>query len=223
MEFDEYEVREHVFDLVGRLADYTNCIVVSRMRPMKPARKSRERVEKPLTVRPALSRAAVQFVEKHPNEVTGIVASALEAAALEAGLVQPKERVLPEALRRLVVSRASDSGEGRVLSISEAAELLEVTRVTVYAWIESKRLLAWRATRRGVLIPAEQIVGAGEVMPGIRQVLAVIPDAEAAWDFLDEESAFVEAEKSVRPIEALRQGKVDAVVAAAHSFLEAFS
>jgi excisionase family DNA binding protein len=190
---------------------------------MKPARKSKERVEKPLTVRPALSRAAVQFVEKHPHEVTGLVASALEAAALEAGLVQPKERVLPEALRRLVVSRASDSGEGRVLSISEAAELLEVTRVTVYAWIESQRLLAWRATRRGVLIPAEQIVGAGEVMQGIRQVLAVIPDAEAAWDFLDEESAFVEPERSVRPIDALRQGKVDAVVAAAHSFLEAFS
>ena len=134
---------------------------------MKQASHTKERVEKPLTVRPALSRAAVQFVEKHPNEVTGIVANALEAAALEAGLVVAKDRVLPEALRRLVVSRGADSGdEGRVLSISEAAEILEVTRVTVYAWIESKRLLAWRATRRGVLIPAEQILGAGEVVPG---------------------------------------------------------
>jgi hypothetical protein len=54
-------------------------------------------------------------------------------------------------------------------------------------------------------------------------VLAVIPDAEAAWDFLSEESAFVDPEREVRPIEALREGKVDAVVAAAHSFLEAFS
>jgi excisionase family DNA binding protein len=190
---------------------------------MKQAGKTKERVEKPLTVRPALSQAAAQFVEKHPNEVTGIVANALEAAALEAGLVPLKERVLPEALRRLVVSRDSDSGEGEVLSISEAAELLDVTRVTVYAWIESKRLLAWRATRRGVLIPAEQIVGAGEVVPGISQVLAVIPEPQAAWDFLDEESAFLDPESSVRPIDALRQGKVDAVVAAAHSFLEAFS
>jgi excisionase family DNA binding protein len=189
---------------------------------MKQAGKPKERVEKPLTVRPALSRAAAQFVEKHPNEVTGIVANALEAAALEAGLVQCKERVIPEALRRLVISR-SDSGEGRVLSISEAAEALEVTRVTVYAWIESKRLLAWRATRRGVLVPSEQIVGEGEVVAGIAQVLAVIPDSQAAWDFLSEESAFVDPEKSVRPIEALREGRVDAVVAAAHSFLEAFS
>ena len=188
---------------------------------MKQSSPIKERVEKPLTVRPALSRAAAQFVEKHPNEVTGIVANALEAAALEAGLVPLNERVLPEGLRRLVVARSSD--EGRVLSISEAAELLQVTRVTVYAWIESKRLLAWRATRRGVLIPAEQIMGAGEVVPGIREVLAVIGEPEAAWNFLNEESAFVDPESSVRPIEALRQGKVEAVVAAAHSFLEAFS
>ena len=110
----------------------------------------------------------MQFVEKQPNEVTGIVANALEAAALEAGLVKHKERVLPEALRRLVVARQSESGEGRVLSISEASELLDVTRVTIYAWIESKRLLAWRATRRGVLIPAEQIVGAvGSIKRGV--------------------------------------------------------
>lgn len=190
---------------------------------MKQASHTKERVEKPLTVRPALSRAAAQFVESHPNEVTGIVANALEAAALEAGLVPLKERALPEALRRLVVSRHADSGEGRVISISEAAELLEVTRVTVYAWIESKRLLAWRATRRGVLIPAEQIVGVGEVAPGIAQVLAVIPDPEAAWDFLSEESAFVDPEREVRPIDALKHGNVEAVIAAAHSFLEAFS
>jgi excisionase family DNA binding protein len=188
---------------------------------MKQASHTKERVEKPLTVRPALSRAAVQFVEKHPNEVPGIVASALEAAAAEAGLVPLKERVVPEALRRLVVARSSD--EGRVLSISEAAEALEVTRVTVYAWIESKRLLAWRATRRGVLIPAEQILGAGEVVPGIAQVLAVIADPEAAWDFLSEESAFVEHDTLLRPIDALRAGEVEAVVAAAQSFLEAFS
>jgi RES domain len=64
-----------------------SCIVESRIGFMKHASHTKERTEKPLTVRPALSRAAVQFVEKHPNEVSGIVASALEAAAVEAGLV----------------------------------------------------------------------------------------------------------------------------------------
>jgi excisionase family DNA binding protein len=188
---------------------------------MKQASRGKARVEKPLTVRPALSRAAAQFVEKHPNEVSGIVANALEAAAVEAGLIPLKDKVVPEALRRLVVARSSD--EGRVLSISEAAELLQVTRVTVYAWIEAKKLLAWRATRRGVLVPAEQILGVGEVVPGIADVLAVIGEPEAVWDFLSEESEFIDSEKLVRPIDALREGKVDVVVTAAHSFLEAFT
>jgi excisionase family DNA binding protein len=187
---------------------------------MKQARHTKERVEKPLTVRPTLSSAALQFVEKHPHEITAIVANALEDAARESSLVLHKETVLPDALRRLIGPRSSE--EGRVLSISEAAERLEVTRVTIYAWIESKRLLAWRATRRGVLIPAEQIL-AGEVVRGIPEVLAVIPDSQAAWDFLNEESAFVDPDQSVRPIDALREGKADAVIAAAHSFLEAFS
>jgi excisionase family DNA binding protein len=188
---------------------------------MKPAGAAKERIQKPLYVRPALSRAAAQFVDKHPHEVSAIVANALEEAAREAILLGRKERGPPDALRKLIVERNSE--EGRVLSISEAAERLEVTRVTIYAWIESKRLLAWRATRRGVLIPAEQILSNGEVVRGIAEVLAVIPDPEAAWDFLGEESAFVDPDTSVRPIDALRDGKTDAVVSGAHSFLEAFS
>jgi excisionase family DNA binding protein len=187
--------------------------------------KNTDRVERPLTVRPSLSRAAAQFVDKHPNEVPRIVATALEAAAaLEAaeGAAAP-ERALPEALRRLVVPARADMEAGRVLSISEAAEFLEVTRVTIYAWIEAKRLLAWRATRRGMLIPAEQILGPGEVVPGIDRVLDVISEPAAAWNFLSEESPFIDPRTSKRPIDALKAGEVDAVVAAAHSFLEAFT
>jgi excisionase family DNA binding protein len=183
-----------------------------------------DRVEQPLTVRPALSRAAVRFVETHPDEVQRIVATALEtAAALDATGVPAATRSLPPALQRLVTSARPAADEGRVLSISEASELLEVTRVTVYAWIEVKRLLAWRATRRGVLIPAEQIVGPGEVVPGIELILNVIAEPAAAWDFLTEESPYVNADALRRPIDALKAGEIDAVVAAAHSFLDAFT
>jgi hypothetical protein len=98
-----------------------------------------------------------------------------------------------------------------------------VTRVTIYAWIEAKQLLAWRATRRGTLIPAEQILGPSEVVPGIDRVLAVISEPAAAWDFLSEESPFIDPHTSIRPIDALKAGEIDAVVAAAHSFLEAFT
>ena len=183
-----------------------------------------ERVEQPLTVRPALSRAAVRFVETHPDEVQRIVATALEtAAALDAAGVPAATRSLSPALQRLVTSARPSVEEGRVLSVSEASELLEVTRVTVYAWIEAKRLLAWRATRRGVLIPAEQIVGPGEVVPGIERVLKVIAEPAAAWDFLTEESPYVTADALRRPIDALKAGEIDAVIAAAHSFLDAFT
>ena len=183
-----------------------------------------ERVEQPLTVRPALSRAAVRFVETHPDEVQRIVATALEtAAALDATGVPAATRSLSPALQRLVTSARPSVEEGRVLSVSEASELLEVTRVTVYAWIEAKRLLAWRATRRGVLIPAEQIVGPGEVVPGIERVLKVIAEPAAAWDFLTEESPYVTADALRRPIDALKAGEIEVVVAAAHSFLNTFT
>ncbi len=183
-----------------------------------------ESVEQPLTVRPALSRAAVRFVETHPDEVQRIVATALEtAAALDAAGVPAATRSLSLALQRLVTSARPSVEEGRVLSVSEASELLQVTRVTVYAWIEAKRLLAWRATRRGVLIPAEQIVGPGEVVPGIERVLNVIAEPAAAWDFLTEESPYVTADALRRPIDALKDGEIDVVVAAAHSFRNAFT
>jgi excisionase family DNA binding protein len=182
------------------------------------------RAERTLTVRPALSRAAVRFIETHPNELERIVANALETpAALDATGAPAASRSLPPALQGLISSSCLDSDGRRVLSISEAAERLKVTRVTVYAWIESKRLLAWRATRRGVLIPAEQIIGPGEVLSEIELVLAIISDPAAAWDFLTEESPYVNADALRHPIDALKAGEIDAVVAAAHSFLDAFT
>ena len=51
----------------------------------------------------------------------------------------------------------------------------------VYNWIESRRLLGWRLTRQGTLIPAEQIQGPGEVVPGIDRVLEILPEPRAAW------------------------------------------
>jgi excisionase family DNA binding protein len=186
--------------------------------------KGADRIARQLTVRPSLSRAAVKFIEKYPDEVPRIVALALEAAAAREGTDDATlVRTLPEALRRLIVPARTDDKAARVLSISEAAELLEVTRVTIYAWIEAKRLLAWQVTRRGMLIPAEQIVGPGEVVPGIERVLGVISEPAAAWDFLTEESPYIDPHALRRPIDALRAGDLNAVVTAAHSFLDAFT
>jgi hypothetical protein len=87
--------------------------------------------------------------------------------------------------------------------------------------LESRRLLGWCLTRQGTLIPAEQILGRGELVPGIDRVLAVLPEPRAAWRFLKEESPFFDTLQ--RPIDALKAGKVDDVVEAARTSGEAFT
>jgi hypothetical protein len=82
-------------------------------------------------------------------------------------------------------------------------------------------LIAWRVTRPGVLIPAEQILGPGEVVPGIENVLELISEPRAAWRFLSEESPFFDTPRS--PIELLEQGRIDAVLKAARTSGEAFT
>jgi len=57
----------------------------------------------------------------------------------------------------------------------------------------------------------------------VERVLDVISEPAAAWDFLNEESPFMDPNGLRRPIDALKAGEIDAVVAAAHSFLEAFT
>ena len=189
-----------------------------------------EPVEWPRTVRPRLSTRAAEFLREHPDRAERVVAAALEDAAFDdAGLSDAaspddasSERAVPEALRRFIVS---DDDDASLLSVSEASERLAVSRPTIYSWIEQGRLVAWKVTRRGRLIPAEQIVGPGELVPGIDRVLAAIPQPRAVWRFLTEESPFLSGELC-RPIDVLKSGRpddIDAVVMATNSYLEAFT
>lgn len=120
---------------------------------------------------------------------------------------------VPEALRPCVAGRASRSG---MLGVSEVAELLNVSRTTVYDWVEKGILLGWKSTKRGLTIPAEQILRPGKVIPGIARVIEIIDDPELAWAFLSQEWPF--ADRAGRPIDRLKAGKVEDVVTAAPSF-----
>jgi hypothetical protein len=86
-----------------------------------------------------------------------------------------------------------------VIGVDEAARRPGVSRATVYNWIDGKRLIGRRLTRQGTYIPGEQIVGPGELVEGIDQVLRIIPDHRAAWRFLDERSPYIDGEE--RPID----------------------
>jgi excisionase family DNA binding protein len=198
------------------------------------------RVEQPLRVQPRLSPRAVRFVARHPERLDSLIAVALEAAAAqeahrsdgdsdatEEGAAQdlPETNalsaapVLPEALRRFV--KASASGDQSLLNVSEAAKQLEISRPTIYAWIADKRLLGWRATHRGPVIPAEQILGPRRVVAGLPQLLEIISDPAVAWDFLRQESVFLDPPQ--RPLDALKEGRIAEVTAAIQSYGTAFT
>jgi excisionase family DNA binding protein len=167
---------------------------------------------------PELSATATEFVHQHPEEARVAVTAALEAVAAHFDSARNESRV-PDALRTFVVEASGEDEE--LIGAEEAARRLVVSRATVYNWIESRRLLGWRLTRQGTLIPAEQIQGPGEVVPGIDRVLEILPEPRAAWRFLKEECPFFDTPQ--RPIDALKAGKVEDVVEAARTSGEAFT
>jgi excisionase family DNA binding protein len=169
---------------------------------------------------PELSAAAAEFVQQHPDEARVAVTAALEAVAAHFDSVRDESRI-PDSLRPFVDEASAATAEDELIGPEEAARRLGVSRATIYNWIDSHRLLGWRLTRQGTLIPAELILGRGEVVPGINRVLEVLPEPRSAWRFLKEESPFFDT--PTRPLDALKAGRVDDVVVAARTSGEAFT
>ena len=168
---------------------------------------------------PVLSSSAREFVRDHPREARLAVVVALEAAAAQCGAEDGADAVdVPDALRPFMVRRA---GGADTLGVSEAAVRLKVSRTTIYDWVEKKTLIAWRATKRGLSIPAAQILGPGRVVPGLAEVVDTIGDPELAWSFLTQEWPFEDT--SAMPLELLNAGRVEEVVDAAPGFGATFS
>ena len=163
---------------------------------------------------PPLSSSAENFLRQHPRDARMAVAVALEAAALqcEAHANEALEKMI-EGLRPLIVHRPEDQ---EMLGVSAAAVRLEVSRPTIYDWVAKKMLLAWKSTKRGLTIPAAQILAPGKVVPGIDKILEIIEDPELAWAFLSQEWPF--SGEAVAPLKKLTAGQVEEVLAAAPSF-----
>ena len=144
-------------------------------------------------------------------------------AALEAAAVQSEMRgsgasaTVPERLEPFIVRRPKGAD---MIGVSEAAARLEVSRTTVYDWAARGILLAWKSTKRGLTIPAAQILGPGKVVPDLAKVVESIGDPELTWTFLAQEWPF--ADEAARPLDKLAAGRVEEVVAAAPGFGAAF-
>lgn len=180
-----------------------------------PARASKAKTALSLKRLPRLSKPAEAFVREHPNQASKLIAAVLEAAAVRQAPAKPR---IPDNLRRFAVEAGPRS---EMLTISEAAQRLQISRTTAYDWIEKKRMIGWKTTKAGAVIPAGQIVGPGEIVPGIAEVLRIIENPRVAWRFLSEESAFLDA--PARPIDKLKEGQIEETLLAADSYGEAFS
>ncbi|MCY3879403.1 MAG: helix-turn-helix domain-containing protein [Rhodobacteraceae bacterium] len=165
---------------------------------------------------PVLSGAAENFIRSHPWEARAAVAAALEAVATQRKVEDIVE--VPERLRPFVVRR---NAEEEILGVSEAAARLAVSRTTVYEWARTARLIAWKTTKRGLRIPAGQILDEGRVVPGLKDVVDVIGDPELAWAFLTQEWAF--EKMVVMPLDLLKAGRIDEVLDAAPGFGATFT
>lgn len=162
---------------------------------------------------PALSTSARTFVRDHPREARLAVAVALEAVAAQCETEDADARAdVPEGLRPFLVRRGGEE----ILGVSEAAMRLDVSRTTIYDWVDRKTLVAWRSTKRGLSIPAAQILGAGKVVPGLADVVEAIGDPELAWAFLSQEWPFDDT--VTEPLKLLKVGRMDDVLGAAAGF-----
>ena len=166
---------------------------------------------------PALSQSAKEFVLQRPREARLAIAVALETAAAQREREDGSTAGVPEKLRPFVMRRHQGDD---IIGVSEAAARLKVSRTTVYDWVTKKVLLAWQSTKRGLSIPAAQILSPGRVVPGLAEVVDTIGDPELAWAFLTQEWPFEDT--AVPPLELLEVGRTEEVVGAAHGFGASF-
>lgn len=164
-----------------------------------------------------LSDKAQRFLREHPREAALSVSAALEAAArlVEGVAIDPfvQDDAIPEDIRRFIVRRPAGA---EMLTATQAADRLGVSRTTIYDWVDSGRLIGWRGTKQGLIIPAEQIAGPNKVVDGIEGVVAAVGNPELAWAFLSQDWPF--ADDVARPIDKLKAGDVAAVFAAVPGF-----
>lgn len=184
---------------------------------MSDPAKSVNEAAPPLERIPGLSERAARFARRHPRAAQVAVKIALETAASQVGINLDDDEPIPDRLIPFVVDRELKD----TLTIADAAARLNVTRPTIYDWVDKGKLLAWPSQKRGLVIPAEQILGPRKVVTGLADVLRIIDDPQVAWIFLTQETAF--EEEVMRPIDRLKQGEVRDVVETAAVYGEAIA
>ncbi len=106
--------------------------------------------------------------------------------------------------------------DGQPLTSEEAASLLHLTRQAVDKRRSKRQLLGVSLGRRGYLYPAWQFQ-AGQVLPGLEQVLASLIDYDPWTQLMFLQTGDVRLDDAT-PLERLQAGDIDAVVRAAECY-----
>ncbi len=126
-------------------------------------------------------------------------------------------------LRSLLAERNLRDAEGDGLSDQEFADMLGVVRETIRKYREKGLVFAWKKDTRSFRYPAWQI-HQGQLLSGLGQVLAILREK---WTITQNEDAFsilgyfltpsTDLENQ-RPLDLLRMGKVEEVLADARRY-----
>jgi len=164
----------------------------------------------------SLSRVARDYARSNPLRVRRAIANVLEAVAREEAATiwcesHGKLIEFPKQLERFLVHEQYGD---EMIGAGEAASRLNVSLATVRAWIKKSKIIGWKSSQLGLTIPQEQILGPGEVVGGIKEIVQLFGGHGGAWAFLDRKTSF--EHDFARPIEKLRLGKVKEVLGAAN-------
>jgi len=173
------------------------------------------------------SRAQAPLVQSVVDASADMPARELRAPTLETlrtlmermleRLPPARDPLLKARVRAVLAQRELLDADGGTLSAAEIAEVLGITRQAVDKRRNAGQLLALEAAKRGYLYPAWQLGDRG-LLEGFPEVLAVLaaPPWAAARFFLSGNHRL----GGRRPIDVLRKGHVEAVLAAAEMFGE---
>ncbi len=164
-------------------------------------------------------------IRKHQDQPPSTLARLVGLACeVSIGVGQSREDKLARAqVRGLGVRQQLAAAEGGSLSSEEVARLLGISKTAVFKRLDSGRLLAWREERlQAARFPYWQFDEHGQMLAGLEEALEILNLDEHldAWGkvlfFLQEKASL----GGRRPLDLLREGRLEEVRAAAHSYAE---
>lgn len=189
---------------------------VQKKRSTKDEFSARVRTFFETTVLSQVHEAALKEAVKAPTELDTIL-RALERPEVAAA-VRNQDPLAMARLRGIEAKRRMLNSEGGLLSAEKAGELLTMSRQAVEKRRKAGRLIGISLGRRGFGYPAWQFSERG-TLPGLEAVLDALKphDAWTKLVFFSSENAATGGQK---PIDALRSGHVEKVIAAARAYGE---